>query len=38
MYILSTYQSTYIMYSYTTSKKERDRGSSIAYAYNDSNM
>jgi len=26
------------VYSYTTSKKERDLGSSMASAYNDSNM
>jgi len=36
MYILPTYQS--IMYSFTTSKKERDLGSSMASACNDSNV
>jgi len=36
MYILPTYLS--IMYSFTTSKKERDLGSSVASAYNDNNV
>ena len=36
MYILPAYQS--IMYSFTTSNKEGDLGSSMASAYNDSNV
>ena len=36
MYILRTYQS--IIYSFTTSKEERDLDSSMASAYNDRNV